>query len=193
MLTIINWLFRDTLFSKLPGNFNNNEYDDFYGKDKSDYFDAKDFAATWQVGSDRACRKRQKGEKGGSSHESVCKAPEERQRATEACSALYSPAFFVCREKLDVTPYNQWVLINPLKLLFCMVGLHIEPDLTSGESRNWQTRGAAIFARIYTHHRAPYMLQGLKWRILEHISAQIWPFLSPAVVKNHIFNNIEMC
>ena len=66
-------------------------------------------------------------------------------------------------------------------------------SVTSGGSRNWQTGegGTDFFKKIYTPQSsilwrgsgtyAPQeknKIWGLKWSILEHISAQIWPFLS---------------
>jgi len=97
-----------TAIVDVPGNYNNDESDDFLGRDGRSYFDSEDFGRTWRVGPRSRCRRK----KTGRLPDSPCtRSKSRRRRARQACRVLHQKAFAHCHDKVDVEPYYRWVCV----------------------------------------------------------------------------------
>ena len=73
-------------FHLKTGNYNKDKFDDLIGRDGRKYFDARDFAETWQIGHDRSCA--QPLLTSSSSSGNACATAPERRDARKKCDIL---------------------------------------------------------------------------------------------------------
>lgn len=97
----------------LCGNFNNDRFDDFYGRDGHYYHQDQDFGNTWRVGGYRACSVLPRDMP--HHYQPQCKQSwETKIKSDRNCNAFNSTLFHACRKLVDPSYYY-----NACKLDMC--------------------------------------------------------------------------
>ncbi len=115
----------------LCGNFNDDQLDDFRGRDGLLYFEATDFSETWLV-SRKNCQPIVRNK---NTADDIClRNPTYRQHARHDCGVVYGAHFTACHRLIDAQPFYQWVsqsvwfwFVNHLAILCSSIQHHALP------------------------------------------------------------------
>ncbi|KAK2178861.1 hypothetical protein NP493_524g02010 [Ridgeia piscesae] len=141
----------------LCGNYNNDESDDFLGRDGRSYFDSEDFGRTWRVGPRSRCRRK----KTGRLPDSPCtRSKSRRRRARQACRVLHQKAFAHCHDKVDVEPYYRSCITD---MCDCPRWKRCSCESLTAYSRQCHRVGIDVRWRQLGHCSDPLCAEGAEW------------------------------